>query len=98
MDSTFNCNYFHNFQRNKKGKDSVVEHDRKPSVGTGVLVTASVHGNDTTKVATEEPSDISLAVYNMDNTPPSREDGFVMFKAEQGSSLNKIFGENKGII
>jgi len=84
-------------KRNKKGKDSV-EQDRKPSVGTGAQLTASLHGNDPTKISTEEPSSMLLTNNNVDNTPPSREDGFVMFKAEQGLSLNKIFAENKEIL
>lgn len=84
------------FQRNKKAKESGVEQDRKPSVATGVPVTASVQRND--KITTEEPSHIILTVANQaDNTPPSREDGFGMFKAEQGLALNKIFVENKGM-
>ena len=73
-----------------------MEQDRKPSVGIGAQLTASLHGNDPTKISAEEPSSMLLANSNVDNTPPSREDGFVMFKAEQGLSLNKIFAENKG--
>lgn len=73
-----------------------MEHDRKPSVGTGAQLTASILGNDSTKISTEEPSNMLLSANHVDNTPPSREDGFVMFKAEQGLPLNKIFAENKG--
>lgn len=73
-----------------------MEHDLKPFVSTGAQLTASLHGNDAAKISTEEPSNILLSANHVDNTPPSREDGFVMFKAEQGSSLNKIFAENKG--
>lgn len=86
-------------KRNKKGKESTLDQERKCSANTGVSITASYNANDTTKTSAEEPSSTSVNVDKQsDGTPPSREEGFIMFKSDQGSSLNKIFLENKEIL
>ena len=75
-----------------------MEQDRKPSASI-VQNSASIQagGSDTAKATAEEPSSTSLVANQIDsNTPPAREEGFAMFKCEQGSALNKIFLENKG--
>jgi len=85
-------------QRNKKLKDTA-EQERKPSSST-VPNTASIpiSGGNVVRATAEEPSSTLLVGNQIDgNTPPTREEGFIMFKSEQGSALNKIFLENKGI-